>query len=175
MVDYVAGNDATDDDLRASVSGSMVTCGDGNDVLRGGKTADILIGGAGEDKLWGGAGGDQFRFFGDQIGSLTDPTDVDAIYDLNFADGDLLVFGKYNGLFGTDAAGLNGFAAGDSAIISSFAGLAAACEASGGRITFTGSAGADLLMISFDNGAGCTQTLRISQGYNAFVSELSPV
>lgn len=172
MVDYIAGSNATNDDLTASGSGSMVVGGGGNDVLRGGKSDDILIGGTGDDKLYGGAGADQFRFFGDQIGGTSD---VDAIYDLSFTDGDTLVFGKYNGLFSTDAPRLDGFAAGDSAIVSSFAGLAAAYEASGGRITYSGNPSVDLLVINFENGDGSTQTIRISQGYSAFVGELSPV
>lgn len=169
MVDYISGN-AADNDFRATQGGSMMAGGLGNDVLRGGRGDDILIGGAGDDRLYGGAGADQFRFFGNQVGGASD---VDSIYDLNFGQGDSLVFGEYNGLFNTDAAGLNGFANGDSAIISTFAGLAAAYEASGDRITFTGNASLDLLIISFDTGNGSTQTIRISNGYDAFVSELS--
>lgn len=172
MADYISGKNGVDDDLRATSTGSMLAGNGGNDVLRGGKGDDILIGGRGDDKLYGGAGADQFRFFGDQIDGASD---VDAIYDLNFADGDTLVFGQYNGLFSTDAPGLNGFANGDSAIISSFAGLAAAYEASGGRISYTGNPGLNLLIISFDNGDGATQTIRITQGYDAFVSELSAI
>lgn len=171
-MDYIAGSNQTNDDLSASSTGAMVVGGGGNDILRGGKSDDILIGGQGDDKLYGGAGADQFRFFGNQIDGSSD---VDAIYDLNFGDGDTLVFGQYNGLFSSDASGLDGFAAGDSAIISSFAGLAAAYEASGGRISFSGNVNADLLVISFENGSGATQTIRISQGYNAFVNELSPI
>lgn len=170
MVDYVSGKNDVNDDLRASSTGSTLAGNGGDDVLRGNKGDDILVGGLGNDKLYGGAGADQFRFFGNQIDGASD---VDAIYDLNFADGDTLVFGAYNGLFSTDADGLNGFASGDSAIISSFAGLAAAYEAGGGRITYTGNAGLNLLLISFENGDGATQTIRITQGYDAFVNELS--
>jgi Ca2+-binding RTX toxin-like protein len=170
MVDYISGTSGADD-VQASTTGSMLSTGTGDDVLRGGKSDDILIGGAGDDKLYGGAGADQFRFFGDQIGGTSD---TDAIYDLSFASGDTLVFGKYNGLFNVDDDGLNGFANGDSAIISSYAGLAAAYEASGGRITYSGG-GSDLLFITFENGNGATQTLRISNGYAAFVAELGSV
>lgn len=171
-MDYISGTNATNDDLRASNTGSMLVGGGGDDVLRGGRSNDILVGGMGDDKLYGGAGADQFRFFGNQIGGASD---VDSIYDLNFGEGDTLVFGQYNGLFSTDASGVNAFAQGDSAIISSFAGLAAAYEASGGRITYTGNANLNLLVISFDNGNGATQTIRITQGYDAFVNELSAV
>lgn len=172
MVDYVSGSNSGNDDLSASSTGSMLAGNGGNDVLRGGKSDDILIGGAGDDKLYGGDGADQFRFFGDKIEGASDK---DAIYDLDFGEGDVLVFGKYNGLFSSDAPGLDGFASGDSAIISSFAGLAAAYEASGGRITYSGNAALDLLIVSFDNGAGQTQTIRISNGYAAFTSEFTPV
>lgn len=169
-MDYISGKNTTDDDLTASGTGSHLVGGGGDDVLRGGKSDDILTGGAGNDKLYGGAGGDQFRFFGDQIDGASD---VDAIYDLNFGDGDILVFGEYNGLFSTDAPGLNAFNSGDAAIISTFSGLAAAYEASGGRISYTGNASLNLLIISFENGDGATQTIRITQGYDAFVSELA--
>ena len=170
MVDYISGKNTTDDDLRATGNDSQLVGGGGNDILRGGKGDDILVGGSGDDKLYGGAGADQFRFFGNQIDGASD---TDAIYDLNFGYGDTLVFGQYNGLFSTDAPGLNGFASGDSAIISTYEGLAAAYEAPGGRITFTGNPTSNLLIISFDNGAGATQTLRITGGYDAFVSELT--
>lgn len=171
-MDYISGKDTTNDDLRASATGSILAGNGGDDVLRGGKGNDILVGGAGDDKLYGGAGADQFRFFGNQIGGVSD---VDSIYDLNFGEGDTLVFGQYNGLFSTSSTGLNGFANGDSAIISSYAGLAAAYEASGGRITYTGNANLNLLIISFDNGSGATQTIRITQGYDAFINELSAI
>lgn len=171
-MDYISGKNTTNDDLTASGTGSHLAGGAGDDVLRGGKSDDILTGGAGNDKLYGGAGADQFRFFGNQIDG---DSDVDAIYDLNFAAGDTLVFGQYDGLFSTDADGLNGYSGGDAATISSFAGLAAAYEASGGRMTYTGNAGLNLLIISIDNGSGDIQTIRISQGYDAFVSELTSV
>ena len=169
MVDYVAGTNGNDDDLTATPTGSMIAGNGGDDVLRGGKSDDILIGGAGNDKLYGGAGADQFRFFGNQVDG---GSDVDAIYDLNFAQGDKLVFGEYNGLFDTDAPGLDGYSNGNAATITSFAGLAAAFEASEGRITYSGNANVDLLVISFDTGNDTTQTIRISNGYAAFVAAL---
>jgi Ca2+-binding RTX toxin-like protein len=168
MVDYVSGS-AADDDLTATPTGSILAGNGGADILRGGKSDDILVGGAGDDRLYGGAGADQFRFFGNQVGGTTD---TDAIYDLNFSQGDTLVFGEYNGLFSTDAPGLDGFSSGNSAIISTFAGLAAAYEASGGRITYSGNPNVDLLVLSFDTGNGTTQNIRISNGYAAFVAEL---
>lgn len=168
MVDYVAGNGG-DNDLTATKTGSLIAGNGGDDVLRGGKSDDILVGGAGNDKLYGGSGADQFRFFGNRVEGASD---VDSIYDLSFAQGDTMVFGQYNGLFSTDAEGLNGFASGNSAIISSFAGLAAAFEASGGRITYSGNAAVDLLVMNFDTGNGTTQSIRISNGYAAFVAEL---
>jgi Ca2+-binding RTX toxin-like protein len=170
MVDMVRGTSGNDDLAALSnVTGSQIRGGDGNDVLRGGKADDILIGGAGDDSLYGGGGADQFRFFGDQIGGASD---TDRLYDLNFGEGDTIVFGKFDGLFTDKVAGLNSFDNGDSAIISSWAGLAHAYETSGGRITYTGGAATDLLFISFDNGNGQTQTLRISNGYAAFQAAL---
>lgn len=169
MADYVSGTENRDD-ISATRNDTTLAGKGGDDVLRGGRGDDILVGGAGNDQLYGGAGADQFRFFGNQVGGASD---VDSIYDLNFAQGDKLVFGEYNGLFDTDAPGLNGFANGDSAIITSFEGLAAAYEASGGRITFSGNAAYDLLIINFETGNGSTQTLRISNGYAAFTQELS--
>ncbi|ODP36486.1 calcium-binding protein [Sphingomonas turrisvirgatae] len=166
-MDYVSGG-AGSNDIRATAGGTMLAGNAGSDVLRGGKGDDILIGGAGDDALYGGAGGDQFRFFGNQIEGASD---TDRLYDLNFADGDTLVFGAFGGLF-EDAAGVNAFNNGDAAIISSWDGLANAFEAAGARATYSGNAALDLLFITFDNGAGQTQTLRISNGYSAFVSAL---
>ncbi len=159
---------AGDDDLKALSDGSRVSAGAGNDILRGNKGDDVLIGGAGDDQLWGGGGADQFRFFGDQIEGASD---TDRLFDLNFGDGDWIVFGKFDGLF-EDGDGINAFDNGDSAIISSWEGLANAYEASNGRITYSGSTSTDLLFISFDNGSGQTQTLRISNGYTAFQAAL---
>lgn len=162
------GGTSGNDDLRALSDGSRVAGGAGNDILRGGRGDDILIGGAGDDQMWGGGGADQFRFFGDQIDGAND---VDRIYDLNFGQGDWIVFGKFGGLF-EDASGINAFDNGDSAIISSWEGLANAYESAGARASFTGSASLDLLFITFDNGAGQTQTLRINNGYAAFTAAL---
>src|SRR5687768_8647752 len=90
---YVAGRDGPDD-LRATndEDGTQLRGGDGNDILRGGRYDDILVGGSGSDKMFGGDGGDQFRFFGDDIEGVSD---TDFIYDLDFAEGDTLVFGNY--------------------------------------------------------------------------------
>ena len=156
------------DDIRALADGSRVAGGAGNDILRGGRGDDILLGGPGDDQLWGGGGADQFRFFGDQIEGTSD---TDRIYDLNFGEGDWIVFGEFGGLF-EDSAGINAFDNGDSAIISSWAGLASAVEAGGSRASFTGNAELDLLFVSFVNDAGQTQTLRINNGFAAFTAAM---
>ncbi|WP_448500989.1 calcium-binding protein [Sphingomonas sp.] len=166
MATFVRGT-AGNDDLRADPSGSMVRAGAGNDVIRGGKGDDIIIGGPGDDILWGGSGADQFRFFGNEIEGTSD---TDRIIDLTFSEGDTLVFGNYNGVF-ANADGVNAFNGGDAAIISSWTGLMNAADTSGGRISITGNAGLDLLIITLDNGAGQTQVIRLSNSFAAYAAE----
>lgn len=158
-----------DDDIKALSDGSRVFGGTGNDILRGNKGDDFLIGGAGDDQMTGGAGADQFRFFGDDIDG---PSDTDRIYDLNFDQGDKLVFDNFGDIF-SDADGVNAYDGGDAAIIRSWEGLANAVQDSGGRITYTGGASTNLLFITLENDAGQLQTLRITGGYNAFLAALN--
>jgi Ca2+-binding RTX toxin-like protein len=146
---------------------ALIRGGPGNDVLRGGAGDDIIVGGAGDDIMSGGKGADQFRFFGDQIGG---DLDTDRIVDLNFGEGDWLVFGNYNGIF-ADGEGVNAFNGGDAAIISSWTGLMNAANTSGGSISITGNAGLDLLIITLDNGAGQTQVIRLSNSFAAYTAE----
>jgi Ca2+-binding RTX toxin-like protein len=77
---------ATDQD------GSHIDGKNGNDRLQGSQFDDRLVGNGGDDILTGGAGADQFRFFGNQIDGASD---FDTITDLNFAEGDTLVFGSF--------------------------------------------------------------------------------
>jgi Ca2+-binding RTX toxin-like protein len=163
--DYVRGT-AGDDDIRSTGNGAYVVTGAGDDVLRGGRADDILVGGAGNDQLWGGGGADQFRFFGDQIEGTSD---TDRIYDLNFSEGDTLVFGKFDGAF-HDGAGVNEFNNGSAAIISSYLGLQNAQALSGGKITIVADVKTDLLFVSIDNGHGAIETLRISHAAAGYIA-----
>jgi Ca2+-binding RTX toxin-like protein len=92
----------------------------GDDLLVGGAYDDVLVGNFGDDVLVGGAGADQFRFFGNEIdGAL----DVDRIFDLNFAEGDRLVFGEFaSGTFAR-SRDVTAFAGGSAAIVDSFSDL----------------------------------------------------
>lgn len=169
-MDNVPGSTGNDD-LTATKAGARVSGGAGNDTLRGGKGDDILIGGPGDDMLRGGGGADQFRFFGNAVEGAND---TDRLFDLNFGEGDQLVFGSYNGLFSQDDDGVNGFANGDSAIISSYEGLFNAVQNAGARASFVGDAASDLLFVTFDTGNGSSQTLRISNGFAAFLAAGNP-
>jgi Ca2+-binding RTX toxin-like protein len=166
MATFVRGT-AGNDDLRADSGGSQVRGGAGNDVIRGGRGDDIIVGGPGDDIMSGGKGADQFRFFGNEIDGASD---TDRITDLNFGEGDWLVFGNYNGVF-ANGDGINAFNGGDAAIISSWTGLMNAADSSGGRISITGNAGLDLLIITLDNGAGQTQIIRLSNSFAAYAAE----
>ncbi len=163
---YVGGN-AGDNDLRVTndVDGTIINAGAGNDVLRGGRYDDILSGGAGDDLYFGGGGADQFRFFGNQIEGTSD---LDKIFDLNFGEGDTLVFGNYGAGTFSDAAGINAFGAGNTeAQISSWQGLASFIQNSGAVVGFSEKGNTDVLILSIDNGAGQIQTIHITGGYDA--------
>ena len=151
------------DDLHAINTGSVVNGGDGNDVLRGNRSDDILVGGSGDDQMFGGAGADQFRFFANQL----DGTDTDKIYDLNFNDGDTLVFGNFTaGLF-ADNEGVNAFSGDTSAQISSIAGLRNLIADSDGAISASRKGNTEVLILTIHNGDD-TQIIHISGLWSAF-------
>ncbi len=163
---YVGGN-AGDNDLQAvnDVNGTIINAGAGNDVLRGGRYDDILSGGAGDDSYYGGAGADQFRFFGNQIEGTSD---LDKVLDLNFGQGDSLVFGNYGAGTFADAAGINAYGAGNSAAqITSWEGLANFIKSSSAVVGVTEKGNTDVLILSIDNGLGQIQTIHITGGYDA--------
>jgi Ca2+-binding RTX toxin-like protein len=161
--DYVRGTTGNDD-RSATAGGAVVSTGAGNDILRGRAGDDVLIGGAGDDQLYGGGGADEFRFDGNTIEGASD---TDRIYDLNFGDGDQIVLLNYGaGLFADDA-GINAYAGGASATITSFEGLVNAAEA--GSISVVGYSATNLLFVTIDGPNG-TQILRINNAYNAFVA-----
>ena len=158
---YVGGN-AGANDLRATndPDGTLFNAGGGDDTLRGGRYDDILTGGEGDDKLFGGAGADQFRFFFDVVTG----TDTDFIYDLNFSDGDTLVFGKFaDGTF-VDSVGVNGFTNGSAAQISSVEGIAALVNGADDHWTATQKGSTDVLILSYTDGSK-TETIHISNAW----------
>lgn len=156
-----------DDDIRAIPSGSVMNGGDGNDVLRGGKSNDILVGGSGDDQMFGGAGADQFRFFANQL----DGVDTDKIYDLNFIDGDTLVFGNFTaGLF-SDSEGVNSFSGDTAAQISSIEGLRNLVGDSDGAITASRKGNTEVLILTIHNGDD-TQIIHISGLWSAYQGDI---
>ncbi len=161
---YVGGTSG-DDDLRAisNGGGTVIAGGDGNDILRGGKSADFLVGGAGDDQMYGGASGDQFRFFGDQI----DGVDTDRIYDLKFAEGDSLVFGRFAADFFADASGINAFSDGTAAQITTIDGLRNLVNNSNGTITAEQRGSTDVLIVTIHSGED-TQILWLSNMWSAY-------
>lgn len=167
IVRGTAGND----DVRAnSRYESYIETGTGNDVLRGGKYGDILIGGAGDDQLWGGGGGDQFRFYGNNIEGSSDQ---DRIYDLNFEQGDELVFGAFGTGTFHDSSHVNAFDSGASAIIASLEGLREADLASA-RISVSRQAlGNNNLTVSLTNDDGQVERIVITNMWSTYLESFS--
>ncbi|KAA9012998.1 hypothetical protein F4U94_16965 [Sphingobium limneticum] len=167
IVRGTAGND----DVRAnSRYESYLETGSGNDVLRGGKFDDILLGGSGDDQLWGGGGADQFRFYGNQIGGSSD---LDRIYDLNFAQGDELVFGAFGDDTFYDSAHVNAFDGGNSAIIASLEGLREA-DLGSSRISVSRQAlGNNNLAVALTNEDGQVQRIVITNMWSTYINSFS--
>lgn len=165
---YVGGK-AGDDDLRANYNdadGTIINGGLGDDILRGGSYNDILNGGGGDDQYFGGGGADQFRFFGTQIDG---PSDTDYVYDLNFGEGDTIVLGDFAAGSFTSAGGVNSFDGGDSAIISSYEGLAN-LVADSASVTASRKGDTDVLIITITDGDGQIQEIHLSNSYAAYTS-----
>lgn len=170
MIDqnYISGNGSDNDVQVRGINGSILYGQDGNDILRGGKYNDILDGGRGDDQMFGGDGADQFRFFGNYIEGTSD---LDKIYDLDFSEGDTLVLGEYGALGLTSGDGINVFNGGNSAIISSFEGIAALVESS--LVTASQKGNTGVLILTMDNGAGGTQIIHITGGWAEYVAASS--
>jgi Ca2+-binding RTX toxin-like protein len=164
------GGRASNDDLRAvftDADGSNMQSGAGADVLRGGRFNDLLTGGAGDDQLFGGGGGDQFRFFGTQIEGKGD---TDTIYDLNFAEGDKLVFGDFGvGTFG-NLAGVKGFKNGTSVIIDSFADIIALDAASDLITALRGGPDGTGLLLQIVDADGQVQSVLLAGAYDRYLA-----
>jgi Ca2+-binding RTX toxin-like protein len=155
------------DDLRANyqdTDGSYLYARDGNDILRGGSYNDILDGGKGNDQYWGGLGADEFRFFATDITAGA----KDAIYDLKFVEGDLLVFGGFDAGEFVKTTGVNAFSSGTAAQVSSYEGLAH-LVADSGAIWATQKPTTDILVLHMTYG-GVSQTIEISNAYSAYVA-----
>ncbi|RVU07922.1 hypothetical protein EOE18_02295 [Novosphingobium umbonatum] len=161
------GGTSGNDDLRANsqdTDGSYLFARGGDDILRGGKYDDVLTGGAGSDQYYGGAGADQFRFFGYDVTT----GDRDRVYDLNFSDGDTIVFGSFATDTFADAAGINAYTNGTAATISSFEGLANMVN-DADAVWATRKGTTDLLILHVTVGTE-TQTIEISNAYSAYVA-----
>jgi Ca2+-binding RTX toxin-like protein len=162
----LTGRDGADV-LKASddARGTLLSGGGGDDMLTGGKHADFLVGGGGNDLLVGGLGADQFRFFGTQIEGSSD---VDRIQDLNFAEGDKLVFGSFGAKTFVDAAG--GYSNGTAATLASFGDIVKACA--GSKLVTglkDGAGGKDLLLRIVDID-GQVQDVVIVNGYAQYLA-----
>jgi Ca2+-binding RTX toxin-like protein len=157
----VTGN-ASANDLSASsadTDGSNIQAGAGNDILRGGRFDDWLTGGAGDDVMSGGGGADQFRFFGTQIEGTSD---LDRIFDLNFGQGDSLVFNNFGANTFFKANGVNAFNGGTSAILDSYSDIVAAAAASNLVTAKRASPGNDNLLLSITDVDGQVQMISIT-------------
>ena len=165
---YLAGRAQSDElhALDADSDGTQLRGNAGNDLLTGGRFADFLIGNAGDDVLVGGEGGDQFRFFGDEIEGSSD---TDRVYDLDFAEGDRLVFGSFaEGTFAR-MPGVNAFAGGTAVIVDSFGDLQQ-LDAASDRISISRLAeGSDVLVIQVANAAGQVQRIELSDAWQAYL------
>jgi Ca2+-binding RTX toxin-like protein len=155
----VFGN-AGNNDIGATkdVDGSYLAGNGGNDTLRGGKYNDILVGGEGNDSMFGGDGADTFRFFGENTALSylkADGVETDRIYDLDFSEGDRLDMRD----FGEASA---------NALVKSFADLVALVDGSGWEASQQ-SPNNNNLVITYDFGGGVSQSIIISNGWQAFV------
>lgn len=170
VVRGTAGNDTLGN--TSTPLNQLINAGAGNDVLRGGKGDDRIIGGAGDDIMSGGAGADQFYFNGADVGAGDKATD--RIVDLNFADGDTIVFDNYGSNFFADHTGVNAMDSGNDAIISSFAGLKNLVANSGGAISAT-NGNNNLLILTITYDTDHTQVIRISNGWAGYDAAGNPV
>ena len=113
--------DSGDDVVLSGTAGQASSRG-GDDVLIGTSAANALTGGSGRDIMFGGGGGDDFQFRGSHITG----SHQDVLMDLDFSEGDRLIFSVYeNGAFSAAAKGpgLNVFHNGSAAIVTSAEGL----------------------------------------------------
>jgi Ca2+-binding RTX toxin-like protein len=167
---YRAGRAGNDElfAIGADAEGTQLRGNRGDDLLVGGAYDDVLVGNFGDDVLVGGAGADQFRFFGNEIdGAL----DVDRIFDLNFAEGDRLVFGEFaSGTFAR-SRDVTAFAGGSAAIVDSFSDLRKLDAASDRIIVTRLNPSSDTLVVEVANGQGQVQRILISDAWQNYQTE----
>jgi Ca2+-binding RTX toxin-like protein len=138
----------------------------GNDLLQGGRYDDRLVGGAGDDTLLGGGGADQFRFFGNQIEGRSD---LDLVLDLNFGEGDLLVFGEFGRGTFRDVGGVNAYSGGTAATLDSYSDIVAAAAASDLVTASRAAPESNDLLLSVMDADGQVQNISITGGWSQYV------
>lgn len=153
------------DDIKATNNkeGTYLAGNGGDDILRGGKYNDILVGGEGNDVMFGGDGADTFRFYGDSTAlsyMKPDGAETDKIFDLDFSEGDRLDFTGFS-----DSSA--------NAVVKSFADLVALVNSSGWTAADQ-SPHNDNLVLTYDFGGGVSQTIIITNGWDAFVAAGTP-
>lgn len=79
---------AGDDRLAGTSQGDFMEGGRGADVINSGAGNDVVYGGSGNDMMNGGAGADRFVFKAADLAGK----ESDRLFDLNFAEGDVLDF-----------------------------------------------------------------------------------
>lgn len=155
-------------DIKATndVDGSYLRGLGGDDILRGGKYDDVLDGGAGDDQLFGGKGADQFRFFATDVTSQSGPNvvDADAVRDVNFGEGDTLVFGRFSAGTYTDASGIDAVSGGAGAIVSSWDGLLSMINDTGWTVTRIGNTQKVQISYAYDESHTQNITLTAAMG-----------
>jgi Ca2+-binding RTX toxin-like protein len=158
-----------DDTLSAVASDGDGTHMDGkagNDRLEGGRYDDRLVGNFGDDVLIGGGGADQFRFFGNQIEGRSD---TDQVLDLNFGEGDTLVFGDFGAGTFVKSGGVNAFNGGSSAVLDSYGDIVSAAAASDLVTARRGGAESGDLLLSVTDADGQVQTVHVLGGWAQYV------
>lgn len=142
--------------------GTILNGNTGNDSLKGGRYDDILNGGGGDDSYWGGAGADLFRFTATLIDG---DSDYDRVNDVNFDEGDKLVFIDFAGQFAgvEGSAGTNVYNSDSSVQVSSWEGLANVVALGIGVTASAKGAGSDALILTLTYGAQ-TEVIEIKNG-----------
>ncbi|MEH3145769.1 MAG: calcium-binding protein [Methylobacterium frigidaeris] len=189
------GNDALlggvgNDDLHGDKGNNYLDGGAGNDTLRGSTGDDWLIGGAGNDLMYGGKGADQFRFYGTdllradiQSGPQAKHIDIDKIFDLNFGDGDKLVFDHFDvGTFvnGGDKS-LQVVSNGAGAIVDSYHDIARLLMSDAAHVSVSQKGTTGVLILSIHDQTHGTETLHLTDAsgngsaWNQFQAALKDV
>jgi Ca2+-binding RTX toxin-like protein len=163
MAKSYRGGTQGNDDIRAdygNVDGTNLNGNGGNDILRGGNHDDLLTGGQGNDQMFGGKGKDVFRFFGldtVNVGGTPTGNETDNIYDLNFVEGDKILFQDFG------EASANG-------LLDSFGDIVAIVANS--EWEASGINGNNNLKLTYDFGEGVVQNIIITNGYSKYLAAM---